>query len=219
MRASCHQLAGSSAVAPALARDACAKPMRGQAVVSGKTISLTMLLVAACAYSTVSLACFDDKKWNALQTEGPASLLYVWSPRMVLSAHNAATAQAAAAAQGLQFIAVHDSRLAATEVAQALHKLATHPEAATRASAAALQGSQPLCSPTLVERDALRHFPTAWVAGAGRARLQTTNANISASAATVAAATGARNISENAMVGAMPAYAWAISLRQRLDQP
>ncbi len=116
---------------------------------------------------------------------------------MVLSAHNASAAQAAAAALGLQFTAVHDGRLNATEVADALVQLAQHPDTSIRASAVVLQGSQSLCSPALVERDALRHFPTAWVVRAANAP----------------------SASDLAIIGAMPAFAWAISLRQRLEQP
>ena len=168
----------------------------------GKATSLTIILIAACAYCTKATACFSDKNWAQLQSGSRATLVYVWSPRMVLSAHNAATAQAAADAQGVQFAAVHDGRLMPQEIVDALAQLAQHPDPKTRASAAALQASQPLCSPLLVDRDALRHFPTAWLVQRNDAKVLPENDN-----------------QHYAMVGAMPGFAWDLSLRQRLNKP
>ena len=183
-----------------------------------------IFLVAACAHSAGVLACFDDKKWQSLQSSDVGTLLYVWSPRMVLSAHNAATAQAAASALGLQFTAVYDGRLNPEEVAEALQQLAKHPDAGTRASASALRYSQPLCSPALEQRDALGHFPTAWVVRAFTSPAQPAQQNgqvvqQNALAARQGNATVPRQQSDLAMIGAMPAFAWDLGLRQRLGKP
>ena len=175
-----------------------------------KTIYAAIILIAACAYPISAAACFDDEKWAELQTNPAPGLLYVWSPRMVLSAHNAATAQTAAAARGLTFWAVHDGRVPEAEINQALAQLAAHPDVATRASAQALRHSQPLCSPALAEREALRHFPTAWVTPSAAASIAPDVSSSVASLLPTATATA------TAIVGAMPAFAWAISLDQRL---
>ena len=87
-----------------------------------------IISIAACAYPISAAACFDDEKWAALQANPAPGLLYVWSPRMVLSAHNAATAHTAATARGLAFWAVHDGRVPEDEINQALAQLATHPD-------------------------------------------------------------------------------------------
>ena len=175
-----------------------------------KTIYAAIILIAACAYPISAAACFDDEKWAELQTNPAPGLLYVWSPRMVLSAHNAATAQTAAAARGLTFWAVHDGRVPEAEINQALAQLAAHPDVATRASAQALRHSQPLCSPALAVREALRHFPTAWVTPSAAASIAPDVSSSVASLLPTATATA------TAIVGAMPAFAWAISLAQRL---
>ena len=160
--------------------------------------SFAIYLIAACAYPISATACFDDEKWAALQVNSSPSLLYVWSPRMVLSAHNAVTAQTAAAAHGLAFWAVHDGRVPEAEINQALAQLAAHEDALTRASAQALRDSQPLCSPALAEREAMRHFPSAWVMPSAATSMTPSV------------------VSQSPIVGAMPAFGWAISLAQRL---
>ncbi len=177
-------------------------PAGCQALPIAKVVNITIILIAACAYSTLATACFSDENWAQLQSGSRATLVYVWSPRMVLSAHNAATALAAADAQGVQFAAVHDGRLAGQEIIDALAQLAQHPDPKARASAAALQATQPLCSPLLVDRDALRHFPTAWVVQRSDGKVLPKN-----------------DKQHYAIVGAMPDFAWDLSLRQRLHQP
>jgi hypothetical protein len=52
--------------------------------------------------------------------------------------------------------------------------------------------SQPLCAASLLERDALRHFPTAFVVQPS-------------------------GVHRHPIVGAMPDAAWASSIAQRLD--
>lgn len=152
-------------------------------------------------------ACFGEEQWQALQrsTAAPAgqparkaqsaqkALLYVWSPRMVFSAVHAHEVQQEAQALGLRFVPVHDGRLPAEEVAQALsvlpHKL---PPGSRAPSPHPLQASQPLCAPSLVERDAYRHFPTAWVVQQG-------------------------GFHPVPLVSAMPPQFWKMGLQQRMQ--
>ncbi len=163
----------------------------------------------ATPYAAPAPACFGEEQWQALQrsTAAPASqpaqkeqkeqkaLLYVWSPRMVFSAVHAHEVQQEAQALGLRFVPVHDGRLPAEEVAQALSVLpqklppgraAPHPHP--------LQASQPLCAPSLVERDAYRHFPTAWVVQQG-------------------------GFHPVPLVSAMPPAFWKMGLQQRMQPP
>jgi hypothetical protein len=92
----------------------------------------------------------------------PPTLVYVWSPRMVLSALHADVAQQQALAAGLAFMPLHDARLGAEpagqvdppELAQAMQRLRqTQPSAA-----AALQHSIALCSAQLLQNQAQRHY-------------------------------------------------------------
>jgi hypothetical protein len=154
---------------------------------------IASFLIAACATFTWANECFDDKEMALVQLETKA-LLYVWSPRMVLSAQHAASVQQQARAQSLRFVAMYDPRVPAEEVDAALRSMVRSGVTALINSAAVLQKSEPLCANTLLERDALRHFPTAFVLLSDGPHRQP-------------------------IVGAMPPEAWAQSLQQRLAQP
>jgi hypothetical protein len=149
-----------------------------------------ILCIAGCAVLASANDCFDDKSM-ALMQQGSPTLLYVWSPRMVLSAQHAASVQQQANLQGLRFVPLVDAQVPAQEVLIALRKMVASGAPAQQGSAFILKHSQALCSDTLLERDALRHFPTAFVLQpSGLHRLP--------------------------IVGAMPPTAWAHSLQQRL---
>jgi hypothetical protein len=154
---------------------------------------IAAFLIAACASFAWASECFDDKKMVLVQQETKA-LLYVWSPRMGLSAQHAASAAQQARAHGLRFVAVYDARVPADEVDAALRSMVHSGVTALIHSASSLQKSEPLCANTLLERDALRHFPTAFV-------LLPTGPH------------------RQPIVGAMPPEAWAQSLQQRLAEP
>lgn len=143
------------------------------------------VVAASASVPPAMPACFDEAQWLALQRstahpveQGAADkvLLYVWSPRMVFSAVHAHEVQQEAQALGLRFVPVHDGRLPAAEVAQALAVLpqklqemqnlvpgSAAPQLYSHLHPHPLQTSVPLCASSLVERDAYRHFPTAWV--------------------------------------------------------
>ncbi len=148
------------------------------------------LCIAGCAVFASASDCFDDKSMALAQQDSQA-LLYVWSPRMVLSAHHAASVQQQARLQGLRFVPLVDAQVPEQEVMVALRTMVASGTPAQQSSAFILKQSQPLCSDTLLQRDALRHFPTAFVLQlSGLHRLP--------------------------IVGAMPPSAWAHSLQQRL---
>jgi hypothetical protein len=152
-------------------------------------IAATVCIAGYTAFASAS-DCFDDKSMTLTQQDSQA-LLYVWSPRMVLSAHHAASVQQQATLQGLRFVPLVDAQVPAHEVWVALRTMAASGTPAQQSSAFILKQSQPLCSDTLLQRDALRHFPTAFVLQpSGLHRLP--------------------------IVGAMPPSAWAHSLQQRL---
>ena len=151
-------------------------------------------------------ACFDEAQWQALQQSTAAhmtkdgsatphkALLYVWSPRMVFSAIHAHDVQQEAQALGLRFVPVHDGRLPPEEVAQALAVLPQKlPAGSVAPNPHPLQSSQALCAPSLVARDAYRHFPTAWVVQQG-------------------------SFHPVPLVSAMPPQFWRLGLQQRLQQ-
>jgi hypothetical protein len=126
---------------------------------------------------------------NIAQRSGnnTGTLLYVWSPRMVLSVTQAHLAQQAAQQLGLDFLPLHDTRVSISERDQALQAAQREHPAATQV----LQGSQALCASDLTNADALRHFPTVFVLSARGTRLLP-------------------------IVGAMPQSAWQIILTERL---
>jgi hypothetical protein len=151
---------------------------------------IASLFIATCASFASASVCFDDQEMVLVQQEAQA-LVYVWSPRMVLSAQHAANVQQKAREQGLRFVAVHDASVPVAEVEAALSTMVRSGVTALINSASSLQKSEPLCAKTLLERDALRHFPSTFVllpAGLHR----------------------------QPIVGAMPTQAWASSLAQRV---
>jgi hypothetical protein len=143
--------------------------------------------------------CFDAQTLSGMQRHAADNtLVYVWSPRMVLSAQHAADVQQQAELAGLRWVAVHDPRLPADERMAALGQLArTHP-----ASAQALGHSLALCDAQLIARDALRHFPSAFV---WRGALVQGGAGLAV-----------QGWVGTPIVGAMPVAFWAMALRERM---
>lgn len=202
-------------------------------------IFATFFIAAPATYAW-SKPCFDDENLSQLDLQQrQGALVYVWSPRMVLSAQHAASAQRQAQGHGLRFVPVHDAGVPQAELQAAQQRLleggvrgaasADHrtrrpsangaPSASSTPgssykpspsdkpspdkarpmqhlaypdSASALATSQPLCSASLLERDALRHFPTAFVVQPS-------------------------GVHRYPIIGAMPEAAWAISIAQRLS--
>lgn len=143
-----------------------AKRAMGRALRLWRMLAASALL-ALTAPAAWAAACLDEAQWQTLQqqSEVQPALLYVWSPRMVLSAVHADQVQTVARQEGLRMVPVHDHRVPAEEVSQALQRLRQQ----NAAAADALAGSVPLCNEDLVQQDAYRHFPTAWVVRKGSA--------------------------------------------------
>jgi hypothetical protein len=152
-----------------------------------------IVVIAACASNTPASTCFDDETLQNLAVRSAndtGTLVYVWSPRMVLSVSQARYAAHAAGQQGLDFLAVHDASVPVAEIQAALRRASARGASSARA-ARHLRASQALCAPQLIQRDALRHFPTAFVLSAsGTHRFP--------------------------IVGAMPPKFWQRSIAQRL---
>jgi hypothetical protein len=148
----------------------------------------TLLVVApllhlASVRAESPLPCFADANLAGM----PRAMVYVWSPRMVLSATEAGQALSGAAALGLAFVPVVDGRLPLAEWQSAMTRLAgLSPD-----SARALAETRPLCATELISNDAYRHFPTAFLVVNDKVHPAT-------------------------LVGAMPAAFWQEGLRLRL---
>ena len=151
-------------------------------------IRFAILFIAALAYITPAKACFDDEKLSKLVQSPQPSLIYVWSPRMVLSVTQAHLAAEQARSLGVRFVPVVDGRLAASEWQAALKKVAD----TEAGKLAVLTGSQALCSQQLLSQDAYLHFPVAFVLQNGQMHALK-------------------------LVGAMPAGFWRQGLLARLD--
>ncbi|MEQ1536253.1 MAG: hypothetical protein ABL923_10280 [Burkholderiaceae bacterium] len=157
-----------------------------------KSSFFAIIFIAVQAINTPARACFDDVKLD-IQTRpsqvDQGSLLYVWSPRMALSATQAHLAADAAKAAGLKFVPLVDGRLPTAEWQSALRTLAvSQPK-----DAEALAATEPLRSPKLVEKDAYAHFPTAFVVKSGE-------------------------MHPNRLIGAMPEQFWAQGIQERLKR-
>ena len=168
-------------------------------------ISLALLLGALCAYSMPASDCFDDENLTSMQAKTQrGAVVYVWSPRMVYSVQQMHIAARAAAANGLDFVVVHDARVPEKE----LISLSSKPSAPQRSTEINIEAqdlatppylpiadtSVPLCAEKLLKSEALRHFPTAFVVTA-------------------------QGVHRHPIVGAMPPAAWQSSIAQRLQQP
>ena len=154
-----------------------------------KSSFFAIIFIAVQAINTPATACFDDEKLDHSTRLQQPVLLYVWSPRMVLSATQAHLAADAAKAAGLKFVPLVDGRLPASEWQSALRTLA----ASQPKDAEALANTEPLCSSKLVEKDAYAHFPTAFVIKSG-------------------------DMHPNRLIGAMPANFWELGINERLNR-
>jgi hypothetical protein len=188
-------------------------------------LSIAVALVSVLASAAhAQPTCFDEPSLQAAELRGDSALIYVWSPRMVLSATEAGHVRRSAAEQGLAFWPVHASNLpeperlaaiahlrqlesapelvalsvSAQSSAEAAHTMQAEPASSSirtstslfTSAAQALQASRPLCAASLLTLEATRHFPTAFVLSRGQ-------------------------FQPYPIVGAMPAAAWQLALRQR----
>lgn len=155
-----------------------------------KIVKFAILFIAIKANITPAMACFDDENLSKLVSDSHPSLIYVWSPRMVLSVTQAHLAAEQAKSLGLPFVPVVDGRLPVSEWQAALSNMAANPAV----DASVLSASEPLCSPQLIEKDAYLHFPTAFVLQNG-------------------------HIHPQKLVGAMPTNFWRMGIKTRLETP
>ena len=151
-------------------------------------ILFATVFIAIQAIITTATACFDEISLGKSLQSSQSSLLYVWSPRMALSATQARLAAESAKALNVQFVPLVDGRVPASEWQAALRTLAT-----TQAiDAKVLAATQVLCSEKLIEKDAYAHFPTAFVVKSGE-------------------------IHPNRLIGAMTANFWQQGIDERLQ--
>lgn len=135
--------------------------------------------------NVIHTSCFSDQ--DLLNTH--QALVYVWSPRMVLSALEAKNAAEQAKQLSYTFIPVVDGRIPVEEWQAALSRL----QNLSPLSAQVLATSQALCATGLINNLAYRHFPTAYLIWQG----QTTG---------------------HPIVGAMPSEFWHMAIEQRQMQ-
>ena len=135
--------------------------------------------------SDINTSCFSDQ--DLLNTH--QALVYVWSPRMVLSALEAKNAAEQAKQLSYAFIPVVDGRLPVQEWQAALSRL----QNLSPISAQVLASSQTLCAAGLINNLAYRHFPTAYLIWQGKT-------------------------AGHPIVGAMPSEFWHMAIEQRQMQ-
>jgi hypothetical protein len=168
-------------------------------------IFIALFLGAFRAYSMPASDCFDDIKLANIQAQSKrGAMVYVWSPRMVYSVQLMTIAARAAAVNGLDFVVVHDGRVPAKELFTFKSKPSIsqsgaeinieEQDLATPPYFPLTDASVPLCAAELLNNEALRHFPTAFIVTA-------------------------QGVHRHPIVGAMPTAAWQSSIAQRLQQP
>ena len=135
--------------------------------------------------SNINTSCFSDQ--DLLNTH--QALVYVWSPRMVLSALEAKNAAEQAKQLSYAFIPVVDGRLPEQEWQAAISRL----QNLAPLSAQVLATSQALCATGLIHNLAYRHFPTAYLIWQGKT-------------------------AGHPIVGAMPSEFWHMAIEQRQMQ-
>lgn len=135
--------------------------------------------------NVIHTSCFSDQ--DLLNTS--QALVYVWSPRMVLSALEAKNAAEQAKQLSYVFIPVVDGRLPVQEWQAALSRL----QNLSPISAQVLASSQTLCAAGLINNLAYRHFPTAYLIWQGKT-------------------------AGHPIVGAMPSEFWHMAIEQRQMQ-
>lgn len=128
----------------------------------GQKRFIALFFVAASSAITPAKACFDDVELGNLLKTGKPGLIYVWSPRMVLSLTQAHLAAEQASQLGLTFFPLVDGRVPQHEWQSALTS-ASPLKQASADNVAVLSASQALCARLLIEKDAYLHFPTAFV--------------------------------------------------------
>ncbi len=137
--------------------------MKGRLQYRRWLVRLALGLACSLGLPLQAVACADLPAMppsGAAWAEGSEALLYVWSPRMVLSAQHAGEVAAVAADLGMVFVPALPPQIEATESEQALAALA----ADWPTAAQALQASAPLCSAALQAKlRAVPHYPTAWL--------------------------------------------------------
>ncbi len=132
--------------------------------------------------SVMNTSCFSDQDLSNTHQ----ALVYVWSPRMVLSALEAKNAAEQAKQLSYTFIPVVDGRLPVQEWQAALSRL----QNLSPISAQVLAPSQALCANGLIHNLAYRHFPTAYFIWQGKT-------------------------AGHPIVGAMPSEFWQMAIEQR----
>jgi hypothetical protein len=132
--------------------------------------------------SAINPSCFSDQDLSNTHQ----ALIYVWSPRMVLSALEANNAAEQARQFSYAFIPVVDGRLPEQEWQAALSSLKN----LAPLSAQVLATSQALCATGLIHNLAYRHFPTAYLVEQGKT-------------------------AGHPIVGAMPSEFWHMAIEQR----
>ncbi len=135
--------------------------------------------------NVIHTSCFSDQ--DLLNTH--QALVYVWSPRMVLSALEAKNAAEQAKQLSYTFIPVVDGRIPVEEWQAALSRLHN----LSPISAQVLAPSQALCAAGLINNLAYRHFPTAYLIWQGKT-------------------------AGHPIVGAMPSEFWHMAIEQRKMQ-
>ena len=125
------------------------------------------LLIAVCGPNTFAADCWTDDDLSALEKNHTRAVIYVWSPRMVLSVLHAADVASQAQLAGLLFIPVVDSRVPVEEWRQALQTAAIL-DVSKPGHHDVLPASLTLCAARLTDLDAYQHFPSVFMVHSGQ---------------------------------------------------
>ena len=127
-----------------------------------------MLLTFAKSHSAFAAACWTDADLLALEETQANAVVYVWSPRMVLSVLHADDVAKQARESGLRFVPIVDGRVPEAEWRLALSAIATKAPINQSGLGQSLQSTINACASRLTALDAYQHFPSVFLIRSGR---------------------------------------------------
>ena len=123
-----------------------------------------LLLTFGHLQNVFAVDCWNDDDLSALEKTQVNTVIYVWSPRMALSALHADDVAEQARAAGLAFVPIVDGRVPAAEWRSAVQAVGlTKPGLGD-----SLKISRSLCGERLTTLDAYQHFPSVFLVRSGQ---------------------------------------------------
>ena len=130
--------------------------------------ALFFLLIFGHLQNVFANNCWSDADLSALEKTQISAVIYIWSPRMVLSVLHADEVAKQASAAGLGFVPIVDGRVPDAEWQQALQAVGV----IKAGVGGSLKTTKPLCDGRLITLDAYQHFPSVFLVRFGQLKAE-----------------------------------------------